>query len=181
MMHPARAAAMGAPMPVGTPPQVGMVRSADEMMDGGADDIPPAKRQRVAKLPGGALYPEQDWINMHPVSRVYSYHTLDWCLPPPSPPRQHPISLRVQLPNEPSKPEWKFDGAVITIPELPLNLLVSTLRDRIIQHTGSTVGASKIRLSYGGKMLMNSQTIAVYNLEDEDLVVATVRDEKKKK
>ncbi|KAI0708966.1 Pre-mRNA splicing factor PRP21 like protein-domain-containing protein [Earliella scabrosa] len=159
MMHPARAAAMGAPMPVGTPPQVGMVRSADEMMDGGADDIPPAKRQRVAKLPGGALYPEQDWINMHP----------------------HPISLRVQLPNEPSKPEWKFDGAVITIPELPLNLLVSTLRDRIIQHTGSTVGASKIRLSYGGKMLTNSQTIAVYNLEDEDLVVATVRDEKKKK
>ncbi|KAI0747909.1 Pre-mRNA splicing factor PRP21 like protein-domain-containing protein [Daedaleopsis nitida] len=159
MMHPARAAAMAAPVPTGTPPQAGMVRSADEMMDGGADDVPPAKRQRVAKLPGGALYPEQDWVNMHP----------------------HPISLRVQLPNESSKPEWKFDGTVITIPELPLSLLVSTLRDRIIQHTGSTVGASKIRLSYAGKMLTNSQTIAVYNLEDEDLVVATVRDEKKKK
>ncbi|TFK90936.1 hypothetical protein K466DRAFT_660419 [Polyporus arcularius HHB13444] len=158
MMHPSRAAAMGAPMPVGTPPQVGMVRSADEM-EGGSDGQPPAKRQRVAKLPGGALYPEQDWINMHP----------------------HPISLRVQLPNEPSRPEWKFDGTVVTIPDLPLNLLVSTLRDRIIHHTGSTVGASKIRLSYGGKMLTNMQTIAVYNLEDEDLVVATVRDEKKKK
>lgn len=87
----------------------------------------------------------------------------------------------MQLPNEPSRPEWKFDGTVVTIPELPLNLLVSTLRDRIIQHTGSTVGASKIRLSYAGKMLTNMQTIAVYNLEDEDLVVATVRDEKKKK
>ena len=34
MMHPARAAALGAPVPVGTPPQVGMVRSADEMEDG---------------------------------------------------------------------------------------------------------------------------------------------------
>ena len=67
MMHPARAAALGAPVPVGTPPQVGMVRSADEMEDG-ADGAPPAKRQRVAKLPGGALYPEQDWINMHPVN-----------------------------------------------------------------------------------------------------------------
>lgn len=113
----------------------------------------------MAKLPGGALYPEQDWINMHP----------------------HPISLRVQLPNEPSRPEWKFDGSTVTLQELPLNLLVSTLRDRIVQATGSTVGVSKIRLSYGGKMLTNTQTIAVYNLEDEDLVVATVRDEKKKK
>ena len=85
------------------------------------------------------------------------------------------------MPNEPSKPEWKFDGSVVTIPDLPLNLLVSTLRDRILQHTGSIVGTSKIRLSYAGKMLTNTQTIAVYNLEDEDLVVATVRDEKKKK
>ena len=94
---------------------------------------------------------------------------------------QHPIALRVQLPNDPARPEWKFDGSVATIPELPLNLLVSTLRDRLIQHTGSTIGASKIRFSYGGKMLTNTHTIAVYNLEDEDLVVATVRDKKKKK
>lgn len=48
-------------------PQAGMVRSADEM-EGAVDEIPPAKRQRVAKLPGGALYPEADWIAMHPVS-----------------------------------------------------------------------------------------------------------------
>lgn len=179
MMHPARAAALGASIPVGTPPQVGMVRSADEM-EGNGDDVPPAKRQRVAKLPGGALYPEQDWINMHSVSPTFSYPQTRNTYSSRAA-RQHPISLRVQLPNEPSKPEWKFDGTVITIPELPLNLLVSTLRDRIIQHTGSTVGASKIRLSYAGKMLTNGQTVAVYNLEDEDLVVATVRDEKKKK
>ena len=86
----------------------------------------------------------------------------------------------MQLPNEPSRPEWKFDGTVVTIPELPLNLLVSTLRDRIIQHTGSTVGASKIRLSYAGKMLTNQQTIASYNLEHEDTLVLSVRDQKKK-
>ena len=94
---------------------------------------------------------------------------------------QHPISLRVQLPNDASRPEWKLDGSVVTVPELPLTLLVSTLRDRLIQHTGSTIGASKIRFSYAGKMLTNTQTIAVYNLEDEDLIVATLRDEKKKK
>jgi splicing factor 3A subunit 1 len=52
---------------MGTPPQAGMVRSADEM-DG--VDIPPAKRQKVAKLLGGQYYPETDWINMHPVSAL---------------------------------------------------------------------------------------------------------------
>ncbi|KAA1471256.1 hypothetical protein DENSPDRAFT_837212 [Dentipellis sp. KUC8613] len=144
---------------VGTPPVAGMVRSADEMEAGGAsDDVPPAKRQRVAKLPGGALYPEQDWINMHP----------------------HPIALRVQLPADDTKPEWKLDGGVVTVPELPLNLLVSTLRERILAVTGSTLSASRIRLAYGGKMLTNAQTIALYNLEDEDLLVMSVRDLKKK-
>uniref|UniRef100_A0A5K1K102 43kDa secreted glycoprotein (Immunodominant antigen Gp43) n=1 Tax=Ganoderma boninense TaxID=34458 RepID=A0A5K1K102_9APHY len=138
MMHPARAAAMTTPMPANPQPQAGM---------------------RVAKLPGGALYPEQDWLSMHP----------------------HPVALRVQLPNEPGRPEWKFDGGVVTLPDLPLNTLVSTLRDRIVRATGSTVGVSMIRVSYGGKMLTNTQTIAVYNLEDEDLIVATLRDEKKKK
>ncbi|OJT08855.1 Splicing factor 3A subunit 1 [Trametes pubescens] len=157
MMHPARAAAMAAPMPGG--PQTGQVRTADEMEGGQDDNVPPAKRQRVAKLPGGNYYPEQDWINMHP----------------------HPISLRVQLPSSPARPDWKFDGNIVTIPDLPLNLLVSTLRDRILQHTGSIVGASKIRLAYDGKMLTNMQTIAVYNLEDEDLIVLSVRDDKKKK
>jgi len=93
---------------------------------------------------------------------------------------QHPISLQVQMPNDPSKPEWKLQGQVVTIPDLPLNLLVSTLRDRILQHTGSTVPASRIRLSYLGKMLTNSTSIATSNLEDEDLLVFSVRDPKKK-
>lgn len=85
------------------------------------------------------------------------------------------------MPDDPSKPEWKLDGSVVTIPDLPLNLLVSTLRDRILQHTGSAVAASKIRISYMGKMLTNSTTIASYNLEDEDLLVFGVRDNVKKK
>lgn len=70
-MHPTRMAALAAANNVIQSVQAGMVRSADEMDGGGGpDDIPPAKRQRVAKLPGGALYPEEDWIAMHPVSRV---------------------------------------------------------------------------------------------------------------
>ncbi|KAH8983550.1 Pre-mRNA splicing factor PRP21 like protein-domain-containing protein [Lactarius hatsudake] len=135
----------------------GTVRPADQM-EGDADDVPPAKRQRVAKLPGGQYYPEQDWINMHP----------------------HPISLQVQLPSNASTPEWKMDGTIVTIADLPLNLLVSTLRDRIIATTGSSLSAGKLIVSYNGKMLTNRNTIASYNLEEDDLLVLTVRDQKKK-
>ncbi|THU99385.1 hypothetical protein K435DRAFT_853425 [Dendrothele bispora CBS 962.96] len=138
-------------------PQAGTVRPADQM-EGGEDDIPPAKRQKVNKLPGTQISSEEDWIAMHP----------------------HPISLQVQLPNDPSKPEWKLDGSTINIPDVPLNLLVSTLRDRIIQQTGSSIPVSRIRLSYAGKMLTNASSIASYNLEDEDLLIFSVSAPKKK-
>jgi splicing factor 3A subunit 1 len=61
-MHPARLAQMGGP-----PPQMaGQVRPLDAMDE--SPDMPPAKRQRVQKLPNGQFYPEADWVNMHPVS-----------------------------------------------------------------------------------------------------------------
>ena len=84
------------------------------------------------------------------------------------------------MPNDTSKPEWKLSGEIVTVPDRPLNLLVSTLRDRILQHTGSSISASRIRLSYQGKMLTNSSSIAATNLEHEDLLMLSVRDQKKK-
>lgn len=155
-MHPSRIAAL-AGGGMGTPPMAGQVRSADEME--GVDNMPPAKRQRMAKLPGGQLYPEDDWIRYHP----------------------HPISLQVQLPNDSSKLEWKLDGSLVTVQDLPLNLLVSTLRDRILQATGSNLPTSRMRLAYQGKMLTNSSTIAQYNLEDEDLVVLSLSADRARK
>ncbi|KAK0240331.1 Pre-mRNA splicing factor PRP21 like protein-domain-containing protein [Armillaria nabsnona] len=155
-VHPTRMAALAAANST-LQAQAGMVRSADEM-EGVVDEIPPAKRQKVAKVPGSQMYSEDDWITMHP----------------------YPISLQVQLPNDTSKPEWKLDGSTVTVPDLPLNLLVSTLRDRIVQHTGISVPISRIRLSYAGKMLTNSSSIAVYNMEDEELLMLSVSPAKKK-
>lgn len=68
MMHPA--ARMPPPQGMAPPSQAGMVRSADEMEGSGEEGMPPAKRQKYAKLPAGQYYPEQDWINMHPVSHL---------------------------------------------------------------------------------------------------------------
>lgn len=47
--------------------KAGQVRSADEMMEGATDEVPPAKRQRVNKIPGAQICTEEDWITMHPV------------------------------------------------------------------------------------------------------------------
>jgi splicing factor 3A subunit 1 len=147
-------------------------------MEGDADDVPPTKRQRVAKLPGGQYYPEQDWINMHAVR--LSLLSMLGCMRTDCVREQHPISLQVQLPTDTSKPELKMDGTIVSIPELPLNLLVSTLRERVITAMGSALSAGRLILSYNGKMLTNKNTIASYNLEDEDLLVLSVRDPKKK-
>jgi splicing factor 3A subunit 1 len=68
-MHPSRLAALAA-----GGGQLGVVRSADEMEGSGGDELPPAKRQKVAKLPGGQLYTEADWISMHPVSNTHANH-----------------------------------------------------------------------------------------------------------
>lgn len=160
-MHPSRLAALqaGGSTPGHAAPGVGLARSADEMMAGEADgEIPSAKRQRVAKLPEGHYYPEQDWINMHPI----------------------PISLLIQLPNMTDNADWKMDGTMATVPDLPLTLLVSTLRERIIRHLDSTLPAGRVKLTYMGKLLTNQQTIASYNLEDGDVLVLSIREVKKK-
>lgn len=74
----------GAP---GAPGQLaGTIRNVDEMHDGEEPSNEQlAKRQRVAKLPGGHLYPEQNWIDMHPVRLsflcrlvIYDFPAPDW-------------------------------------------------------------------------------------------------------
>jgi splicing factor 3A subunit 1 len=93
---------------------------------------------------------------------------------------QHPIALKVQLPTDGSKPEWKLNGALVTVPDLMVTVLVSTLRERITKVIESSVPHSRIRLHQDGKELRNANTIASYNLEDGDVVVFSVRDQKKK-
>lgn len=68
---PPAAAPMGRMPGMGPPggPQLGSVRSAEEM-EGADEHVPPAKRQKIPKLPVGQFYPEQDWINLHPVRNI---------------------------------------------------------------------------------------------------------------
>jgi len=84
------------------------------------------------------------------------------------------------LPSIPDKPEWNLNGAITTLPDLPLTLLVSSLRDRILAHIEAAVPASRIKLSFRGQVLTNSKTLANYNMDDDDLIAFAVRDAKKK-
>lgn len=69
-IHPSRVAALAAANGA-LQSQAGLIRTADQM-EGVEDDIPPAKRQRVNKLPGSQIYSEEDWIGLHPVSCLVS-------------------------------------------------------------------------------------------------------------
>ncbi|KAG9043150.1 SF3a splicing factor complex subunit [Tulasnella sp. UAMH 9824] len=161
-MHPSRLAQMSGE---GPPHVAGVTRSADEMEGSmpGMGSAPPAKRPKVAKLPEGQYYPEADWIAFHP----------------------EPITLSVRLPSAdtsevPLKPEWNMDGSVVEIKDLPVTLLVSTLRERILSYIKSALAAGRVKLSYGNKVLTNSMSLATYNFDDGDEIVLSVRDAKKK-
>ena len=80
-----------------------------------------------------------------------------------------------------TKPDWKLNGSVVTLQEIPVTHLVSTLRDTVVRHMGSSMPLSRILLHFEGKMLANSNTLALYNIEDEDMLVLSIRDAKKKK
>lgn len=67
---------------------------------------------------------------------------------------------------------------MVALNELPLNTFVSTLRDRFLKATGSTLGAASMQIAYNGRILTNSQSIASYNLEDEDTITLVVREKK---
>jgi len=121
--------------------QAGTVRTADQMEGEAPGDVPPAK------LPGGALYPEEDWIAMHPVrtSHIRLYNTLTRTFSPltvshlsSNPNAQRSLKARMEV----TRPD-RHDSRPAHEP---------TLRHRILQHTGSSVPASKIRLSYMGKI-----------------------------
>lgn len=150
-IHPSRLAAMqsGPPPPSQT---VGQTRPYEE--DGeaaGATSI--FKRPRIEKLPYGQFYSEIDWMSLHP----------------------DPISLSIQLPSMPEKPEWKLNGSIITVPDLPVNTLFSTLRERIARVIDADLPLSRLKLDYNGKTMNNKNTLASVNLDETDVVVMSIR------
>ena len=148
-IHPSRQAQMGAPPPI--PPQqtIGQVHPRDDS-DG---DRQVFKRPKIEKLPYPQLYSEIDWTSLHP----------------------DPIALSVQLPDMPDKPEWKLNGAVILVPDLPVSFTFGTVRERIKRIVDADLPISRLRLDYQGKVMNNGATLASANLDEGDMLVMSVR------
>ncbi|WVR07251.1 hypothetical protein IAU60_004292 [Kwoniella sp. DSM 27419] len=148
-IHPSRMAAIHAHAGGSTSPIAGQVRPYDN--DGA--EKPVFKRPKTEKLPYGQLYNEIDWMSLHP----------------------EPIALSIQLPDMPEKPEWKLNGSIITVPDLPVNTLFSTVRERIKRIVDADLPLSRLRLDYGPKVMNNASTLASVNLDDGDMLTLVVK------
>lgn len=80
----------------------------------------------------------------------------------------------------PEKPEWKLDGSVITIPDIPVSALFSLVRERIRKHVDADLPVSRMKIDYNNKPMPNTATLASVNIDETDLLVMTIRDGKKK-
>ena len=151
-IHPARLAAIqsSGPPPISDQQATqGQTRPREEETP---SDQPTTKRAKVEKLEFG-LYNEVDWQSLHP----------------------EPITLSVQLPIYPEKPEWKLNGSVIDIPDVPVTTLFSTIRDRIKKTLDAELPISRMRIEYNGKVMNNQSSLASLNIGEGDMVVMSLK------
>lgn len=91
-----------------------------------------------------------------------------------------PIKISVQLPNVPDRPEWKLNGSIIDVEDLPMNFLISTLRDRIAKIIDAPLPIARMKIDFGPKTLSNASTLASVNLDEGDILHMSIRETKKK-
>ncbi|GAA5933234.1 Prp21p [Sporobolomyces koalae] len=113
------------------------------------EDERSAKRAKVE----GQVVPEQEWLASHP----------------------DPVKIGVQLPDYPAKPAWGCDGKKLEL-EVPLTLLVGTIRDRIAAMVGLPVGKQKF--TYNGRILANSTTLAALNIDNGNVLHVSIKEKK---
>lgn len=144
----------GAPPPTGPPTHQGGGRPAPGPP---GPPGPPSKRART-DMPNGQLYPEASWAQLYP----------------------HPITIRIQVPileNEALITKYpqvaEIGGDLVDVPDLRMNTLISTLKDRVSQRLG--VPAGKQILSFRNQPTKNAANLAQLNAADRDIFVLGVR------
>jgi len=88
-----------------------------------------------------------------------------------------PISLTIQTP---TLSEYKLTGETITIDDLPLTTLVSTLKNRIADKVGMPYGKQKLSVGATGTVMNNSKSLAFYNFQAGSNVILGLKDKGKK-
>jgi len=127
------------PPPPQTPPPPPAYISSRPHVAPPIEEEPSSKRQKVKDQP--ALIPEDQFLA--------KYGDIS-------------ISIKVQVPTDAKKPEWKLQGQVLTM-EVRLKENAAGLKEKIKEQTG--VPANKQKLQGGSRpILRDDQTFASYNL-----------------
>ncbi|GAA5825145.1 hypothetical protein JCM11251_006118 [Rhodosporidiobolus azoricus] len=143
-LEAAAAAASASPALPAAAAATGTTRPAEDE----PEDEPSAKRSKRAGE--GALYSEEDWLASHP----------------------DPVKIKVQMPEYAEKPAWGCKGQEVEL-DVPLTLLVGTIRDRIQATVGLPVG--KQRYLHNGRILANSTTLAALNFDNGDTLTCEIK------
>ncbi|CAG8515671.1 15072_t:CDS:10 [Acaulospora colombiana] len=121
------------------------------------DEMDPfAMNKRVKMDPTGILISEEEWMITH----------------------QGPISIHIQCPTIPEKPEWSCHGQILILENLSLATLVSTVKDKIFAQLNFPAGKQK--LTIGGAVMKNQVSLAYYNIEDGGVIGLAIKDRGKK-
>ncbi|CAG8440518.1 3456_t:CDS:10 [Ambispora gerdemannii] len=86
------------------------------------------------------------------------------------------ITIQIQCPSIPEKPEWKCHGQALLFSNIPLTTLVSAVKDKIATNLGFPAGRQKLTLGGNGVVMKNQVTLAYYNMEDGGVIGLQVKD-----
>lgn len=131
-----------APPPAAAPVAPAKRAAESEHVDAPATQIP---RHAAGS---DALLPETEWLAMHP----------------------NAITLCVRVPYAPHVAP-QCDGRLVEVSALPLSATIGHVRDRVLTEAlGRAVGGSKLKLWVHGKPATLRQTLAYWNMRDNDEV-----------
>ncbi|KAI8088908.1 Pre-mRNA splicing factor PRP21 like protein-domain-containing protein [Halteromyces radiatus] len=87
------------------------------------------------------------------------------------------IRLVIQTINYPEKPEWNLNGQTIELTDLPLTMMISTVKERITSQIGMPYGKQK--LSIQQTVMVNSKNLGFYGCTDGTVLTLGLKDRKK--
>ncbi|CAG8562523.1 13359_t:CDS:10 [Ambispora leptoticha] len=141
-----------APLPPAPLMAQGSLSTSGEGHEDETELNPPTKRQKLDA--NGGLIAEDVWLSNNKAA----------------------ITIQIQCPSIPEKPEWKCHGQTLVFSNLPLTTLVSAVKDKIATSLGFPAGRQKLTLGGNGVVMKNQVTLAYYNMEDGGVIGLQVKD-----
>ncbi|KAI0244426.1 SF3a splicing factor complex subunit [Massospora cicadina] len=114
--------------------------------------------------PLSQLLPEPQWIAMHPA----------------------PYGVQVQVPHDPSRPEWNLNGQVVWLEDLPASTTIQQIKDRLAEMLGFPASKQKITVqpanpNLGPQVAKNVYSLATYNVPPNSKIELAIKERGGKK